>query len=67
QKALRALESGASPEQAMNQLARTLTNKLIHSPTAKLKQASADGRAELLDLSQELLGIDAQSDKGGKP
>ncbi len=57
-KALRALESGTDAAQAMTQLARALTNKLIHSPTTKLKQASADGRAEVIDISQELLGID---------
>ncbi|WP_299977207.1 glutamyl-tRNA reductase [uncultured Pseudoteredinibacter sp.] len=58
EKALRALESGTDAAQAMTQLARSLTNKLIHSPTTKLKQASADGRAEVIDISQELLGID---------
>ncbi|MBB6520802.1 glutamyl-tRNA reductase [Pseudoteredinibacter isoporae] len=58
EKALRALESGADAAQTMTQLARALTNKLIHSPTTKLKQASADGRAEVIDISQELLGID---------
>lgn len=57
-KALRALESGTDAAQAMTQLARALTNKLIHSPTTKLKQASVDGRAEVIDISQELLGID---------
>lgn len=57
-KALKALESGVDASQAMTQLARALTNKLIHSPTTKLKQASADGRAEVIDISQELLGID---------
>lgn len=59
-KALRALAGGAAPEQVLNQLARNLTNKLIHGPTAKLRQASAEGRAEMLSWSQELLGLDEQ-------
>lgn len=58
QKALRALDAGGDANQVVTQLARTLTNKLIHNPTTKLKQASADGRLELIDISHELLGIE---------
>jgi glutamyl-tRNA reductase len=38
-------------------LARGITNKLIHSPTAGLKEASASGRQELLSTARKLLGL----------
>ena len=40
------------------QLARTLTNKLIHAPTTGLRQASIDGRQDLLAHAQRLLGLE---------
>ena len=59
QRALRALTKGDDPQQVMTQLARTITNKLIHTPTAGLKQASAEGRQDLLASACSLLGIEA--------
>lgn len=56
-KALRALASGSSPELVVTQLARGLTNKLLHEPTTRLKQASQLGRDDMLGLSQELFGL----------
>jgi glutamyl-tRNA reductase len=56
-KALRALASGSSPELVVTQLARGLTNKLLHEPTTRLKQASQLGRDDVLGLSQELFGL----------
>ena len=38
ERALKALKSGKSPEEVMTRLSRDLTNKLIHAPTAGLKQ-----------------------------
>lgn len=57
QKALRALESGVDTNQVLNQLARNLTNKLIHSPTAMMKGASAAGRSEVVTLARELFEL----------
>lgn len=56
-KASRQLQSGADPEQVLNQLANNLTNKLIHQPTVQLGQASSEGRDDLLAWSVELLGL----------
>ena len=42
QRALRALARGDDPRRITTQLARVLTNKLIHAPTAGLRQASAE-------------------------
>jgi glutamyl-tRNA reductase len=57
QKALRALEAGANPELLLHQLARNLTNKIIHSPTTVLRDASANGRADVVRIAQELFAI----------
>jgi glutamyl-tRNA reductase len=56
-KTLRALESGADPEQLLQQLARNLTNKLIHAPTTMLKDASANGRLDVIQVAQELFDL----------
>jgi len=57
QRALRGLARGDDPQQVVAQLARTITNKLIHAPTAGLKQASAEGRHDLLASACRLLGL----------
>ncbi len=52
------LRKGAkSPEQLMQEMARQLTNKLMHAPCAQMKQAGFDGRNELLDAARELFDI----------
>ncbi len=62
QRALRALSRGDDPEQVISQLSRAITNKLIHAPTAGLKQASAEGRQDLLDSACRLLGIELREE-----
>lgn len=62
QKALRNLQTGANPEQVLQQLARNLTNKLIHSPTAVLKEASASSRHHVLQVAQELFDLSLTPD-----
>ena len=57
QKALRALEAGTPAEQVLNQLARGLTNKLLHAPTTRLKKAGATGETHLLDFTHELFDL----------
>ena len=59
-KALRQLQAGGDPEQVLQVFARNLTNKLIHSPTALLKEASANGRQLVIQVAQELFAISAQ-------
>ena len=67
QKALKSLEKGDSPESVLNSLARGITNKLIHSPSVVMKKASAEGRLDVLKITQELyeLGVN-KSDKSYK-
>ncbi|MDP5063154.1 MAG: glutamyl-tRNA reductase [Haliea sp.] len=58
QRALRALARGDDPQQIVAQLARSITKKLIHAPTAGLKRASAEGRQDLLAGARRLLGLE---------
>ncbi|MEM1156296.1 MAG: glutamyl-tRNA reductase [Pseudomonadota bacterium] len=60
QRALRALSRGEDPQQIAAQLARAITNKLIHAPTAGLRQASAEGRPDILAQARKLLGIESR-------
>jgi glutamyl-tRNA reductase len=59
QRALRALARGEDPQRIATQLARAITNKLIHAPTTGLRQASANGRQDLLAHARNLLGLAA--------
>ena len=54
------LAAGKDPEQVMNDLARTLTNKLIHEPSAQLNQAAYSGRKDLLDHARELFNLEPE-------
>ncbi len=58
QRAIKALEKGEPAEAVLTALARGITQKLIHSPSVQLKKASAEGRDELLVLTQELFELD---------
>jgi glutamyl-tRNA reductase len=55
EKARRMLQSGKSAEQALEFLAHTLTNKLLHNTTLRLDQAARDGRQDLLEAAHEIL------------
>lgn len=57
QKALRSLQTGANAEQVLQLFARNLTNKLIHSPTTVLKEASASSRHHVVQVAQELFEL----------
>jgi glutamyl-tRNA reductase len=61
-KALRQLAGGKSAEEVVSFLAHTLTNKLLHGPSARLRQAGREGQDELLDAANELFQL---SDKFG--
>jgi glutamyl-tRNA reductase len=57
QRALRGLDRGDDPAELLTRLSRGITNKLLHAPTTGLKQASADGRQDLLAHARGLLGL----------
>ena len=53
----RLLASGTSPEQALELLARGLTNKFLHAPTQALNQAGDAERAELVAMFEKIYRI----------
>jgi glutamyl-tRNA reductase len=62
-KARQLLASGRTPEQALDFLAHTLTNKLLHAPSAALRAAAQRGDVELLRAAGKL--FDAETDARG--
>ncbi len=57
-KAHRRLAAGDTPEAVLAGLANTLVNKLIHHPTTKIREATIEGRSELIASARELWAID---------
>lgn len=56
-RALKSLASGDSAEQVVEQLARNLTNKLLHGPTVSLRSASAGGRLDVVKAAHEIFEL----------
>jgi len=57
ERALAAIARGEDPAAVVQQLPRSITKKLLHAPTAGLKQAGAAGRDDLLAHARSLLGL----------
>ena len=53
-KARAQLAAGASPEQALELLAHTLTNRLLHAPTVALREAAIAGDPELARAAEKM-------------
>jgi len=62
-KARSLLARGRSPEEALAFLANTLTNKLLHAPSANLRAAALRGDAELLRAAERLFDPHADSER----
>ncbi|MBA2077522.1 MAG: glutamyl-tRNA reductase [Rhodanobacter sp. 68-29] len=59
-KARAMLARGKSPEEALGFLAHTLTNKLLHHPSARLREAALSGDLDLLHAAGRLYGLDEE-------
>ncbi|MDD2761552.1 MAG: glutamyl-tRNA reductase [Methylomonas sp.] len=57
QKALQQLGTGQPPTEVLQRLAHTLTNKLIHTPCAQLREAGANERHDLIAASREIFKL----------
>ena len=64
ERAQRQLAAGKAPEEVVCQLAHLLTNKLLHSPSVRLRRAGREGRNELLDAANELFQLKAENGSG---
>jgi glutamyl-tRNA reductase len=62
-KARAMLANGKSPEEALAFLANTLTNKLLHHPSARLREAAMSGDLDLLHAAGRLYGLDEDQAK----
>ncbi|MCU7923053.1 MAG: glutamyl-tRNA reductase [Candidatus Thiodiazotropha sp. (ex Dulcina madagascariensis)] len=56
-KALQLLGKGKPPEEVVRFIAHTLTNKLLHTPSAQMRQAGFNGQVELLEAANTLFQI----------
>ncbi|HEY3858756.1 MAG TPA: glutamyl-tRNA reductase [Gammaproteobacteria bacterium] len=54
------LAHGEPPEQVLRFLADTLSNRLMHAPTARLRQAANEGQEHLIRDIHALFGLDKQ-------
>lgn len=57
------LVGGESPEEALRFLADTLTNRLLHAPTAYLRRAAYEGRDHIVHQAHELFGLEDKDQK----
>ncbi|MDQ3287787.1 MAG: glutamyl-tRNA reductase [Pseudomonadota bacterium] len=57
-KARQQLAAGEHPEEVLDFLAHTLTNRLLHAPTVALREAALHGNAELARAADQLFGGD---------
>jgi glutamyl-tRNA reductase len=57
-KAQQMLASGKDPQQALEFLANTLTNKLTHAPSVRIREAAENGDRDLLDAALLLFNLD---------
>jgi glutamyl-tRNA reductase len=64
--ALKRLGQGEEPEKVLREMARALTNKLIHSPSVELRNSGKEQNDELLRAARKLFNIQSESTPSGK-
>ncbi|NOS73141.1 MAG: glutamyl-tRNA reductase [Methyloglobulus sp.] len=57
QKAFALLKNGSTPEEALTRLAYGLTNKLIHTPSAQIRDAAANERHDVIAAAHEIFKL----------
>jgi glutamyl-tRNA reductase len=57
ERALNQLDNGKPPEEVLQFLAHTLTNRLLHTPSAQMREASTSGQKELLEAANKLFQL----------
>jgi glutamyl-tRNA reductase len=57
QKALSQLRNGITPEEALNRLAHSLTNKLLHTPSTQIREAAENDRHDLIAAAREIFKL----------
>lgn len=62
-KAQRQLAAGKAPEDIINELAHNLTNRLIHSPCARLHEAGFHQQENIIETARHLFHLDDEVDQ----
>jgi glutamyl-tRNA reductase len=65
-KAKKQLAAGQEPEAVLEFLANTLTNKFLHQPSTKLREASQENHEHVLNIAQDLFIKNDATDKPEK-
>jgi glutamyl-tRNA reductase len=60
------LRAGTPPDQVLDFLAHTLTNKLMHPPSATLRRVDPQLRPELLAAARVLFGLSSTARSDGE-
>ncbi|MFY0657322.1 MAG: glutamyl-tRNA reductase [Neptunomonas phycophila] len=60
---IKQIANGKPAEEVLAQMARRLTNKMLHHPTIQMRKASAEGRTELLDAAHTLFNLSEPDEK----
>ena len=63
EKARRQLLQGKDTSEVINQLAHNLTNKLIHNPSSRLREAGFQQEEDIIEAARMLFGLDNTADK----
>lgn len=61
-RAYKQIAQGKEPGEVINQLAHTLTNKLIHSPSSRLREAGFQQEEDLIEAARLLFDLDNKTD-----
>ena len=56
-KSIKQLQSGQDPEAVLQHLAHTLSNKFMHTPTARMRKAAEEGDLSLLSAARTLFDL----------
>ena len=62
-RALIALEGGKNARDVVMELARSITNKLLHTPTKNLKRAGEEGRHDAIYATKELFNLNDKENR----
>ena len=65
-RAIKALENGANPKEAIQKLGNALTNKLIHPTTAAIRGAASEDRLDQLDFIQHTYDLQVPTAADGQ-
>jgi glutamyl-tRNA reductase len=63
EKAVKRLQAGQDPEQILTQLANTLTNRILHEPTQRVRQAAEEQKYEILKAADWIFRTKAEREE----